>query len=175
MAFDSFRGFINLLEKSGELNRLTQPVATELEITELADREMKSPGGGKALLIDRPTVNGAASPFPVAINTMGSSKRMALSLGADSVAQVANELGSLMKAKPPVSFRETLKLLSTAMDLRHAKRKLGRAAREKKCPYSPPPPPRRRKQWQNPGACRGGPPASGAVGGVPPAASPSPG
>src|SRR5437762_2762031 len=124
MAFDSFRDFLNTLERAGELKRISQPVATELEITELADREMKSPGGGKALLIERPTVNGVVSPFPVAINTMGSHKRMAISLGANSVDEVAAELGSLMKAKPPMSFRETLKLLSTAMDLRHAKPKL---------------------------------------------------
>src|SRR2546427_5419208 len=123
MAFDSFREFVNHLDKAGELVRITQPVATELEITELADREMKKPGGGKALLIEKPTVNGVVSPFPVAINTMGSWKRMAMSLGADSVDEVAAELGSLMKAKPPTSFREALKLLSTALPLRHAKPK----------------------------------------------------
>src|SRR2546422_2705692 len=124
MAFQSFRDFIHALNQAGELTRITRPVATELEVTELADREMKSPGGGKALLIEKPTVNGQVSPFPVAINTMGSWKRMALSLGANSVDEVAAELGSLMKAKPPTSFREALKLLSTAMDLRHAKPKL---------------------------------------------------
>src|SRR6185312_3299633 len=109
MAFDSFRDFIHQLDRAGELVRISQPVATELEITELADREMKSPGGGKALLIEKPTINGAVSPFPVAINTRGSWKRMALSLGANSVDEVAAELGALMKAKPPTSFRETLK------------------------------------------------------------------
>jgi 4-hydroxy-3-polyprenylbenzoate decarboxylase len=71
MAFGSFREFLDTLEKSGELKRITQPVATELEITELADREMKSPGGGKALLIEKPTVEGRPSPFPLAINTLG--------------------------------------------------------------------------------------------------------
>jgi len=124
MAFDSFRQFVEQLDSAGELKRITQPAATELEITELADREMKSPGGGKALLIEQPTVNGAMSPFPVAINTMGSWKRMALSLGASSVDEAAAELGSLMKAKPPMSLRETMKLLSQALDLRHAKPKL---------------------------------------------------
>src|SRR5450756_673091 len=124
MAFDSFRAFLNKLESAGELIRVTQPVATELEITELADRQMKSPGGGKALLIEKPTVNGVVSPFPVAINTMGSHKRMAMSLGADSVDEVAAELGALMKAKPPTSFKETIKLLGMALDLRHAKPKL---------------------------------------------------
>jgi 4-hydroxy-3-polyprenylbenzoate decarboxylase len=123
MAFDSFRDFVNALDKAGELKRISQPVATELEITEIADREMKSPGGGKALLFEKPTVNGVVSPFPVAINTLGSHKRMAMSMGAESVEEVANELGSLMKAKPPTSFKEAIKLLSLALDLRHAKPK----------------------------------------------------
>jgi len=123
MAFDSFRDFLDTLDKTGELTRIPQPVATELEITELADRQMKSPGGGKALLIEKPAVNGQVSPFPVAINTMGSWKRMALSLGANSVDEVAAQLGTLMKAKPPLGFREALKLLGTALDLRHAKPK----------------------------------------------------
>jgi len=123
MAFDSFRDFVNALDKAGELKRISQPVATELEITEIADREMKSPGGGKALLFEKPTVNGVVSPFPVAINTLGSHKRMAMSMGANSVDEVANELGALMKAKPPTSFKEAIKLLSLALDLRHAKPK----------------------------------------------------
>src|ERR1039458_8497170 len=124
MAFDSFRDFVNALDRAGELKRISQPVATELEITEIADREMKSPGGGKALLFEQPTVNGVVSPFPVAINTLGSHKRMAMSMGAESVDEVANELGALMKAKPPTSFKEAIKLLSLALDLRHAKPKL---------------------------------------------------
>ncbi len=124
MAFDSFRDFLNTLERASELKRISQPVATELEITVLADHEMKSPSGGKALLIEKPTVNGEPSPFPVAINTLGSWKRMALSLGASSVDEVASELGALMKAKPPTSLREAMQLLGQAFDLRHAKPKL---------------------------------------------------
>jgi 4-hydroxy-3-polyprenylbenzoate decarboxylase len=124
MAFDSFRDFVNALDRAGELKRIPQPVATELEITEIADREMKSPDGGKALLFEKPTVNGVVSPFPVAINTMGSHKRMAMSMGVNTVDEAANELGSLMKAKPPTSFREAIKLLGQALDLRHAKPKI---------------------------------------------------
>ena len=120
MAFDSYRDFVNALDAAGELKRFSQPVATELEITEIAAREMKLPGGGKALLFEKPTVNGVVSPFPVAINTLGSHKRMAMSMGAESVEEVANELGALMKAKPPTSFKEAIKLLSLALDLRHA-------------------------------------------------------
>jgi 4-hydroxy-3-polyprenylbenzoate decarboxylase len=47
MAFDSFLDFVNALDQAGELKRLFQPVATELEITGIADREMKPPGGSK--------------------------------------------------------------------------------------------------------------------------------
>lgn len=126
MAFDSFRGFLSALESAGELERIGVPVATELEITEVADREMKKPGGGKALLFEKPAVEGVISPFPVAINTLGSDRRMALSLGAESVEAAAAELGSLVKAKPPTSLREAIRLLSTALDLRHAKPKLAK-------------------------------------------------
>jgi len=124
MAFESFGEFVRELESAGELNRIRKPLATELEITELADREMKKPGGGRALLIEKPTIAGQVSKFPVAINTLGSARRMAMSLRASSVDAAAAELGSLMKAKPPTGFREALKLLGTALDLRHAKPKI---------------------------------------------------
>jgi len=121
MAFLSFRAWVDHLEAAGELVRVRQPVATELEITAWADREMKSPGGGKALLFEHPTVNGVRSPFPVAVNTLGSWRRMALSLRADSVEDVAAELGGLLHAKPPTGIREALALLGKAMELRHAR------------------------------------------------------
>jgi len=123
MAFDSFRDFVNKLETEGELRRISAPVATELEITEIADREMKKPGGGQALLFEQPTVNGEPSPIPLAINTYGSEKRMAMVLGRDSVEDAAAELNKLVKAKPPSTLGETFKLLGTALELRHAKPK----------------------------------------------------
>src|SRR6266508_1142645 len=147
MAFDSFGDFVLALDRAGELMRIQQPVATELEITELADREMKKPGGGKALLIEKPTVNGAVSPFPLAINTMGSWKRMALSLGANSVDEIAAELGSLLKAKPPMSFREAIKLLGTALDLRHMKPKIVKDGACKEVIHRFDAPPARTEPW----------------------------
>lgn len=123
MAFSSLTDFVAALERHGELIRISEPIASELEITALADREMKSPGGGKALLIEKPTINGQVSPFPVLINALGSWKRMALSMEAESVDTVAFELGALIKAKPPTSFKEIVKLLGTAIELRHARPK----------------------------------------------------
>ena len=49
---------------------------------------------------------------------------MAMSMGAESVEEVAAELGALMKAKPPTSLRDAIKLLGTALELRHAKPKV---------------------------------------------------
>jgi len=124
MAFDSTQAWVDTLEKSGELIRISQPVSTELEITELANRQMKSPGGGKALLFENPSIGHASSKrssFPLLINAMGSARRMAKALGVDHVDEVAAELGSLLKAKPPHSFREAIGLLRQAMELRHAK------------------------------------------------------
>jgi len=147
MAFESFSQFIKTLEREGELHRVGTPVATELEITELADIQMKSSGGGKALLIEKPLVNGEVSSIPVAINTMGSWKRMAMSLGAESVDAVANELGSLVKAKPPASFHEAIRLLSTALDLRHAKPKMVRDGPCKEVVHRFDAPPTRTEPW----------------------------
>jgi 4-hydroxy-3-polyprenylbenzoate decarboxylase len=147
MAFDSFRAFLHRLETAGELRRITQPVATELEITEIADREMKKPEGGQALLLEKPTVNGQVSPFPLAINTLGSNRRMAMSLGANTIDEVAAELGSLVKAKPPTSFKEALSLLGTALDLRHAKPKVVKDGPCKEVVHKFEAPPTRIEPW----------------------------
>ena len=147
MAFDSFRDFLKRLEAAGELRRIASPAATELEITELADREMKKPGGGQALLLEKPTVYGQVAPFPLAINTLGSHRRMAMSLGANTIDEVAAGLGSLVKARPPTSFTEAIKLLGTALDLRHAKPKLVKDGPCKEVVHTFKAPPTRTEPW----------------------------
>jgi 4-hydroxy-3-polyprenylbenzoate decarboxylase len=120
MAYDSLRDFVNTLEAAGELKRIPVEVDPILEITEIADREMKLPGGGKALLFDKCK----GSQFPLLINAYGSTKRMAMALGVNNVEDIARELESLLKAKPPTSFKEAISLLGTAFELRHAKPKV---------------------------------------------------
>jgi 4-hydroxy-3-polyprenylbenzoate decarboxylase len=147
MAYNSFRDWVQVLDRAGELIRVVQPVATELEITELADRQMKAPDGGQALLIEHPTVHGRPSPFPVAINTLGSWKRMAMALGADTVDAAAAELGRLIKAKPPTSFRDAARLLGTAFDLRHTRPKRVRTGPCKEVIHRFEPSPTRTEPW----------------------------
>src|SRR5437773_6256875 len=123
MAYRSFRQFLDALEQASELKRVVIPVDTELLIAEWADREMKSPGGGKALLFEQPIVDGKPSKFPVAINTMGSRKRMAMALGRESVDDVAQEIQLILKAKPPTDLREGWSLLKQGIHLLHARPK----------------------------------------------------
>jgi 4-hydroxy-3-polyprenylbenzoate decarboxylase len=123
MAYSSFSDFLTALDRAGELTRIPFPVATELEITAWADREMKAPGGGKALLFEQPTVNGAVSKFPLAINTMGSQRRMAMALGLGHVDELMREMELILKAKPPTSLKHAWTLAMQGLDLLHAKPK----------------------------------------------------
>jgi 4-hydroxy-3-polyprenylbenzoate decarboxylase len=123
MAYRGLADFLNVLEKEGELARISEPVATELEISAFADRQMKSAGGGKALLFDKPTINGKISRFPVSINSMGSDRRIARALGLGSVDELAHEMQLILKAKPPTSVREGWSLLKQGVDLLHARPK----------------------------------------------------
>src|SRR6266704_1586785 len=128
MAYRSFGKFIEALEQAGELQRVAIPVDTDLLITEWADREMKSSGGGKALLFEQPVVDGQVSKFPVAINTMGSRKRIAMALGRESIDEVAQEIQLILKAKPPTDLREGFALLKQGIHLLHARPKQVRDA-----------------------------------------------
>src|SRR5213079_2267177 len=124
MAYRSFSSYLDALEKAGELKRVAVPVDTELLVAEWADREMKSPGGGKALLFEQPIVDGKKSEFPVAINTMGSRRRMALALQVADIADIAQQIQLILKAKPPTDLREGWSLLLQGIHLLHARPKL---------------------------------------------------
>jgi 4-hydroxy-3-polyprenylbenzoate decarboxylase len=123
MAYRSFKQFLDALEQVGELKRVSFPVDTDLLIAEWANREMKSADGGKALLFEQPIVDGKPSEFPVAINTMGSRRRMAMALGRDSVDDIAQEIQLILKAKPPTDLREGWSLLKQGIHLLHARPK----------------------------------------------------
>ncbi|TAK08238.1 menaquinone biosynthesis decarboxylase [bacterium] len=105
MAYNSLEEFVQVLERQGELKRVTYPVKAELEITEIADRVMKS--GGPALLFE----NVVGKKIPVLINAFGSAKRMAMSLGVNNVEEIAREIEQVTQMKPPGSLWEKLRAL----------------------------------------------------------------
>ena len=72
--FKDLADFINFLEEKKELVRISTPVSSELEITEIADRTIKN--NGPALLFE----NVDEKQIPVLINLFGSESRMAWAL-----------------------------------------------------------------------------------------------
>lgn len=136
MAYRDFQHFLDVLSEKGELKRISEPVSPYLEITEIADRVMKREG--PALLfenvIGRPHRIGTPDPMtavmghgtihepsigstvkyemPVAINTMGTRKRMSLALSCQDFEEHADRLRDLIQlpADPPKSFKQALAL-----------------------------------------------------------------
>ena len=53
--FPDITSFIAELDRRKELARIAEPVSPDLEIAAVIDRVSKSPGGGPALLFERPT------------------------------------------------------------------------------------------------------------------------
>ncbi len=99
--------FINELEKENELVRFKEPVSNRLEITEITDRISKLPEGGKAILFE----NVAGYEYPVLINQFGSTKRINMALGSESLDALAGRLHDIINTKPPKTFADKVKLL----------------------------------------------------------------
>ena len=118
MTIDTIPQFIEEIEKIGELVRITHPVRAELEICEIADRVMKSPGGGPALLFENVTLrDGSRSAYPVAINLFGSMRRMALSLGVDDLDDIGARITELVQLKLPDGLRGKLSMLPKLLEI----------------------------------------------------------
>src|SRR6185437_17160025 len=102
VAIDSLAGFIEQLDRAGELVRVRQPVSLNLELCEIADRVMKEPGGGKALLFEQPVLmNGQRSSIPVAINLFGSMPRMSMALGVERLDEIGARITEMLEMKVP--------------------------------------------------------------------------
>ena len=109
---DSLRDFIRVLDEAGELVRVGEPVSTVKEITEVADRCMKSAGGGPALLFERPVLAaGQVSRVPLAINLFGSHRRICLAMGVSSLDEVGARIQEMLATKVPEGLLEKLAML----------------------------------------------------------------
>ena len=103
MKYKDLRDFIAQLEKIGELKRVTMPISTELEMTEIADRTLRA--GGPAILFENPV----GSDMPVLANLFGTPKRVALGMGQESV-EALREVGKLLaflkEPEPPKGIKD---------------------------------------------------------------------
>ncbi|MBM4194323.1 MAG: menaquinone biosynthesis decarboxylase [Gemmatimonadetes bacterium] len=118
MTLQTLAEYIAAIEAAGELARITHPVRARLEIAEIADRVMKQPGGGKALLFEHVLLDdGTRSQFPVAINLFGSMRRMALALGVDSLDEHGARITKLLDLKVPEGLMGKLSMLPRLMEV----------------------------------------------------------
>src|SRR5436189_3928986 len=110
MPYDDLRDFIRALEKAGELKRIPFEVDPYLEITEFADRSVKS--GGPALLFEKPK----GSHIPVLINAFASARRMEIALEA-TPQEIAARIAELIEMRKPEGLLGKLKMLPKLADL----------------------------------------------------------
>jgi 4-hydroxy-3-polyprenylbenzoate decarboxylase len=96
------REWISLLEREGELRRVSAEVDPHLEVTEIVDRVVKA--GGPALLFEHPK-----SEHPLLINQFGTERRMCLAFGVDSLDDVGRRLGDVLEMQPPQGLAEKVR------------------------------------------------------------------
>src|SRR5438034_3766244 len=97
------REWIALLERDGELVRVSAEVDPDLEITEITDRTVKA--GGPALLFE----NVKGSDRPLLINQFGTERRMCLAFDAPSLDAVAERVSDVLEMQPPQGLVEKVR------------------------------------------------------------------
>ncbi|WP_089725978.1 4-hydroxy-3-polyprenylbenzoate decarboxylase [Candidatus Thiosymbion oneisti] len=123
MQYKDLRDFIVQLEQRGELKRVFSEVDPYLEITEICDRTLRA--GGPALLFEKPK----GSRIPLLGNLFGTTKRVALGMGEESVAalrEVGKTLAFLKEPDPPQGMKDAwqkLPIFKKVLDM--APRRLG--------------------------------------------------
>jgi 4-hydroxy-3-polyprenylbenzoate decarboxylase len=103
MKYKDLRDFIAQLEKIGDLKRISAPVSTHLEMTEICDRVLRAQG--PAILFENPV----GHTIPVLANLFGTPRRVALGMGEDSVSalrEVGKLLAYLKEPEPPKGLKD---------------------------------------------------------------------
>lgn len=104
MKYKDLRSFLAQLESKGELKRVTTKISPYLEMTEICDRLLKT--GGPAILFENPKGHN----IPVLGNLFGTSRRVAMGMGQESVEslrKVGELLTYLKEPDPPKGFKDT--------------------------------------------------------------------
>ncbi|MBU0689568.1 MAG: 4-hydroxy-3-polyprenylbenzoate decarboxylase [Gammaproteobacteria bacterium] len=103
MEYKDLRDFIAQLESIGELKRVTAPVSTHLEMTEICDRVLRAQG--PALLFENVTGHN----MPVLANLFGTPRRVALGMGEEDIGalrEVGKLLAYLKEPEPPKGLKD---------------------------------------------------------------------
>jgi 4-hydroxy-3-polyprenylbenzoate decarboxylase len=118
VSLNTLRAFVEALERDGELVRVAHPVSLNLELCEIADRVMKQPGGGPALLIENPVLfDGTRSRYPVGINLFGSMRRMCTALGVRSLDEIGVRIEQLLAMQVPEGILAKLAMVPRLLEV----------------------------------------------------------
>jgi 4-hydroxy-3-polyprenylbenzoate decarboxylase len=112
------RGFIKQLEERGQLRRITALVDPDLEIAEIANRMLQQ--GGPGLLFE----NVKGSPYPVAVNLMGTVQRVCLAMNMEAPEELetlGKKLALLYQPRPPKKISQAIDLGKVLFDVVKAK------------------------------------------------------
>ncbi|WP_430397919.1 UbiD family decarboxylase [Ferrovibrio sp.] len=112
MAYASLRDFISQLEAKGRLVRVTEPVSTVLEMTEIQTRLLAE--NGPAVLFEKPLkADGSQSDIPVLVNLFGTVERVAWGMDREpgQLREIGETLAFLRQPEPPAGLREAFGLL----------------------------------------------------------------
>ena len=112
MPYASLRDFVDRLEKSGRLVRVTAPVSPHLEMTEIQTRLLAE--GGPAVLFENVVrADGTRSDIPVLVNLFGTVERVAWGMDREpgQLRAVGETLAFLRQPEPPGGWREALDML----------------------------------------------------------------
>ncbi|CAJ0776910.1 3-octaprenyl-4-hydroxybenzoate carboxy-lyase [Ralstonia mannitolilytica] len=115
MQYRDLRDFLAQLERAGELRRVRQPVSPRLEMTEVCDRLLRAEG--PAVVFEQPADGARKYDMPVLANLFGTTRRVALGMGAESLDElrdVGRLLSVLKEPEPPRGLREAGKLWTMA-------------------------------------------------------------
>lgn len=113
MALQNLNDYLSLVGKKGLLRHIKVEVSPYLEITEIANRLVKSPGGSPALLFEK--VRGCE--FPLVINLFGSETLVKLALGITDYNEIADRIASFLTPEIPRGMLEKLKMLPKLAEL----------------------------------------------------------
>ena len=107
MPYASLRDFMDRLEKTGRLVRVTAPVSPHLEMTEIQTRLLAEKG--PAVLFE----NVVGSDIPVLVNLFGTVERVAWGMDREphELRGVGETLAFLRQPEPPGGWREALDML----------------------------------------------------------------
>ncbi|MGB1361471.1 MAG: UbiD family decarboxylase [Alphaproteobacteria bacterium] len=122
MAYKDLRQFLSQLEKDGDLIRVTEPVSTHLEMTEIQTRLIRD-GGPVVVFENVIKADGTKSDMPVVVNLFGTVDRVAKGMNRDKseLRTIGEELASMRQPEPPKGIKDAgrfAKLAKTVLTMK---------------------------------------------------------